>query len=89
MSHAVRGPKGEMDQTRPKPPSKTPPSSLQSTHPYTVHMTDFKTVVFAQHDGVDIALDYKLPKSAGPDHKAPILLWFHGGGESVGEQDQC
>jgi predicted peptidase len=52
-------------------------------------MTDFKTVVFAQHDGVDIALDYKLPKSAGPDHKAPILLWFHGGGESVGEQDQC
>ncbi|GFZ47069.1 hypothetical protein JCM24511_04811 [Saitozyma sp. JCM 24511] len=43
-------------------------------------MTDLKTVVFAQHDGVDIALDYSLPKSAGPDHKAPILLWFHGGG---------
>jgi len=40
----------------------------------------FTTVVFAQHDGVDIELDFKLPSTASAESKVPILLWFHGGG---------
>lgn len=40
----------------------------------------FKTITFAQHDGVDIDLDYMLPQSPSSDSKLPILLWFHGGG---------
>lgn len=44
-------------------------------------MSDLKTVVYAKPDGVDIALDYLLPSTASASNKAPILLWFHGGGE--------
>lgn len=40
----------------------------------------FKTITFAQHDGVDIKLDYMLPQSASSASNLPILLWFHGGG---------
>lgn len=39
------------------------------------------SVVFAVHDGVEIALDYILPPGDG---KCPILLWFHGGGLLMG-----
>lgn len=39
------------------------------------------SVVFAVHDGVEIALDYFLPPGDG---KCPILLWFHGGGLLMG-----
>ncbi|GMK56027.1 hypothetical protein CspeluHIS016_0210830 [Cutaneotrichosporon spelunceum] len=40
-------------------------------------MSAFKSITYASPDGVDIGLDYALPSSPG---KAPILLWFHGGG---------
>ncbi|BEJ15519.1 hypothetical protein CspHIS471_0501240 [Cutaneotrichosporon sp. HIS471] len=40
-------------------------------------MAEFKTVTYASPDGVDIGLDYSLPPGTG---KAPILVWFHGGG---------
>ncbi|WWD22227.1 hypothetical protein CI109_106718 [Kwoniella shandongensis] len=39
-----------------------------------------KTAVYSTVDGVDIALDYVVPTKASPENKAPILLWFHGGG---------
>lgn len=44
-------------------------------------MVDFKSVVYATHDGVEIGLDYALPRNASEGKPAPILLWFHGGGE--------
>ncbi|WRT70061.1 uncharacterized protein IL334_007055 [Kwoniella shivajii] len=39
-----------------------------------------KTAVYSTVDNVDIALDFTLPSAAGPNHRVPILLWFHGGG---------
>ncbi|KAK8845290.1 hypothetical protein IAR55_006003 [Kwoniella newhampshirensis] len=39
-----------------------------------------KTAVYSTVDGLDIALDYTLPTGASPEKKAPILIWFHGGG---------
>lgn len=42
-------------------------------------MTELTHLTFARHGGVDIKLGYKLPSA--PRGKAPILLWFHGGGE--------
>ncbi|KAK1921094.1 Alpha/Beta hydrolase protein [Papiliotrema laurentii] len=41
-------------------------------------MTELTHLTFARHGGVDIKLGYKLPSA--PRGKAPILLWFHGGG---------
>lgn len=45
-------------------------------------MAGLTTVTFARHDGVDIKLGYKLPAPSTSNGKAPILLWFHGGGEA-------
>lgn len=35
-------------------------------------------LVFAQVDGLDIALDVFVPDSATEQHPAPVLLWWHG-----------
>lgn len=40
----------------------------------------FTTVTYAQHGGVDVELDFKVPSGASTERPAPILLWFHGGG---------
>lgn len=56
--------------------------AFRSIRSHCRNMSTMRTVTFARHDDVDIKLDYKLPSRSSKDAKAPILLWFHGGGES-------
>ncbi|KAK5464593.1 hypothetical protein LTS15_001155 [Exophiala xenobiotica] len=42
------------------------------------------TIIYKKIGSLEIPLDLYLPKNA---HKAPILLWFHGGGLLLGRRD--
>ena len=73
-------------QTRPIARRGTPNDTVFSStctlnHPQATPMSELIHLTFARHGGVDIKLGYKLPST--PRGKAPILLWFHGGGESI------
>ncbi|KXN81935.1 Versiconal hemiacetal acetate esterase [Leucoagaricus sp. SymC.cos] len=37
-------------------------------------------LVFSEIDGVSIAMDVYIPEQATKDERAPVLLWWHGGG---------
>merc|ERR1712000_378793 len=43
-----------------------------------------QTIIYKRLGSLEIPMDLYLPKNA---HKAPILLWFHGGGLLLGRRD--
>lgn len=47
-----------------------------------------RDIVYATHDGTDLALDLYLPKERGDD-PLPVILWIHGGGWLKGSKDNC
>tara|TARA_R110000850_G_scaffold9033_18_gene33365 strand:- start:2629 stop:3501 length:873 start_codon:yes stop_codon:yes gene_type:complete len=47
-----------------------------------------KNIVFATHDGIDLALDLYLPVEKS-DKPLPVVIWVHGGGWLNGSKDKC
>ena len=44
---------------------------------HSIFKNNQQTIIYKKFGSLEIPMDLYLPKNA---HKAPILLWFHGGG---------